>query len=223
MQKRRASAWVTAGLLLLGVGCGTRVLDPGTGAGTGTSTGGSGAPPEDAIVAALRDLGGPDTRMIVGTNAGWVPRAPSGEIRTFREDPETLVEAAAVVGMPVCSVEFNGLAIDSINGDATSLTYPQAAEACGSENLGDMLDRLNGLKTPSTVVVVAGNTAVTDRSTNGGINYFYDADITRLTHAARKLYVPVCVISPESLALPTYPQGQTPGLSVDEALAACGM
>ena len=220
MRRGRSNPWALAGLVLSAVvGCGARSLDPGN----GSQTGGAGGPPEDALVAALRDLGGADSLLIVGTNAGWVPRKPYGEIRTFREDPETLVEAAAVVGMPVCSVEFNALAIDSINGDAMSLTYAAASDACGNENLGDMIDRLNALKTASTVVVVAANAAVTDRTTNGGINFFYDADITRLTHAARKLYVPVCVVSPESLALPTPPQGQTPGLSVDEALAACGL
>jgi len=69
-----------------------------------------------------------------------------------------------------------------------------------------MLARLAGLKTASTVVIIAANTAVTVRSSNNGVNFFYDADI----------------VIPDSLALPTPPSGQTPGLSTDEALARCG-
>jgi hypothetical protein len=85
-----------------------------------------------------------------------------------------------------------------------------------------MLSRLGALKTAETVVVIGANTAITARTTSRGINFFYDADMLRLLHAARKMYVPACVIAPDSLALPTYPQGQTPGLSVDDALVRCG-
>ena len=65
------------------------------------------------------------------------------------------------------------------------------------------------------------NTAITVHSTNNGINFFYDADIVRLLHAARMTYVPVCDVAPDTLALPT-PEGQTAGLSVQDALARCG-
>jgi len=70
--------------------------------------------------------------------------------------------------------------------------------------------------------VVAENAAATAHSTNGGINYFYDEDIAGLVWAARQGYVAVCNVRPEPLALPTPPSGQTPGLSVDDALARCG-
>jgi hypothetical protein len=30
------------------------------------------------------------------------------------------------------------------------------------------------------------------------------------------------VVAPDALAAPTYPEGQTPGLSVEDALARCG-
>jgi len=138
------------------------------------------------------------------------------------EDPETLVEAAAMAGMPVCSVEYQALTLDPTLADATTLTVSQAVDGCLKEDLGDMIARVAALKTPETVVVIAANAAITVHSTNGGINYFYGADMLQLLHAARKLYVPACLIAPQALALPTYPQGQTPGLSVDEALATCG-
>jgi hypothetical protein len=206
------------------VGCGARALDPGmdpmgTG-GTGTS------PPPDPVgatdlVSQLKAVAGPDQLLIVGTNQGAVtPISTRGPFTAFAADPESLTEAARVVGMPVCSIEMQALAVAG-NSDATTMTVPDALDQCLKEDLQDMLARLGSLMTSSTVVVVAANTAITVHSTNGGINYFYNADIVGLLHAARKLYVPVCVVAPESLALPT-PEGQTPGLSVDEALASCG-
>ncbi|HEY7371971.1 MAG TPA: hypothetical protein VIF57_07305 [Polyangia bacterium] len=219
---------VLAAALPLAAGCGSRALDPGmdpTTAGTGGQ--GVGAPtpmPEDELVATLKLNGGPDKLLMVGTNSGVVTstQAADGPLLQLYEDPETLVEAAAMAGMPVCSVEYQGLTLDPALADATTLTASQAVDGCLKEDLGDMLSRLGGLKTPETVVVIAANAAITVHSTNGGINYFYDADMLRLLHAARKLYVPACLIAPQALALPTYPQGQTPGLSVDEALATCG-
>jgi hypothetical protein len=211
-------------------GCGSRALDPGmdpTASGTGGQAGGAPMPtpvPEDELVATLRANAGPDKLLMVGTNAGVVTStqaANAGALLLF-EDPETLVEAAAMAGMSVCSVEYQGLTLDPTLADATTLSESQAVDGCLKEDLGCMLTRLGGLKTPETVVVIAANAAITVHSTNGGINYFYDADMLPLLHAARKLYVPACLIAPQALALPTYPQGQTPGLSVDEALATCG-
>jgi hypothetical protein len=34
--------------------------------------------------------------------------------------------------------------------------------------------------------------------------------------------LPGLLVASTALALPTYPSGQTPGLSIDEALASCG-
>jgi hypothetical protein len=42
-----------------------------------------------------------------------------------------------------------------------------------------------------------------------------------MLHAARQLNVTACIVAPNALALPTFPSGQTPGLSIDEALASC--
>lgn len=227
---RRLDLSLVAALVL--AGCGSRALDPGmdpNATGNGGQAGGAPTPtptptPEDELVATLKANAGPDKLLIVGTNAGVVASTQSanGTALQLFEDPETLVEAAAMAGMPVCSVEYQGLTLDPTLADATTLTVSQAVDGCLKEDLGDMITRLGGLKTPETVVLVAANTAITVHSTNGGINYFYDDDMLRLLHAARKLYVPACLIAPQALALPTYPQGQTPGLSVDEALATCG-
>jgi hypothetical protein len=189
--------------------------------GAGGTTGVAGAPGED-LVTTLKGLVGPGTQLIVATNGGVVTRAAYGPIPTFPDrDPETLVEAAAVVGMPVCSVEPLALAFASATSTAAELSTPDAQAMCVNDDLGDMLGRLSSLKTEATVVVVAANTAITVHSANNGINYFYDLDIGRLQRAARRLYVPVCIVSPDVLALPS-PGGQLPGLSIEDALASCG-
>ena len=214
-----------AAALLLAVGCGARVLDPGTNPPT-TGAGGQGGPPDAGpatdLVGALKALTGPDNLLIVGNNAGAVASiSVQGAFLAFLTDPEALDEAAAVAGMPVCSVEFQSLTFAWTASDPSTVTVMNALDACLKEDLQDMLARLGSLMTPSTVVVVAGNAAITDHTTNNGINYFYDADIVRLLHAARKLYVPACIIAPASLALPS-PEGQTAGVSIEDALASCG-
>jgi hypothetical protein len=229
----RGSGWLLAAALLGVLGCDARALDPGMNPTDPTMTGtGGGSPPPDpvgptpppatGIVAELMALSGPDQLLIVGTTAAAVtPISTPGPFTAFPENAETMTEAAARAGMPVCSIELQTLAFNDAS-DATMMTVPDALGACLKEDLQDMLARLGSLQTPSTVVVIAANTAITVHSTNGGINYFYDTDIIKLLHAARKLYVPACIIAPQSLAVPTYPEGQTPGLSVDDALAACG-
>lgn len=170
----------------------------------------------------LRQLNGPHVWLVVGTNGGAViDDRDEHVIAGFNQDPETLAEAAAAAGMMTCSVEFSALAIGSAADDPTAVPPDQALPACLNDDLGDMLTRLSGLKTDATVVVIAANAGITARSTNGGINYFYADDIVRLLHAARRLYVPACIVAAESLAPPT-PEGQSAGLSIAEALARCG-
>ena len=201
--------------LLFAAGCAPGALDS-SGGNPGQSQ-----PQSGDLVTRLKDLSGPDALLIVGTNGGVVPPKDYGPVPAFADDPGTLVKAAAVVGMPVCSVEPQALAGASTSLPLTGMTTPDAETACKNDDLGDMLDRLGGLKTDATVVVVAANAAITVHSTNNGINYFYDADIGRLLRAARRLYVAACIVTPDDLALPS-PGGQLPGLSVDEALARCG-
>jgi hypothetical protein len=227
----RRSLLLVGVVLLLGGACDSRPLDPGaSNPGGDPHPGGGPLPPTplptpapDALLASLKAAAGPSSLLVVGTNAGALTRAPAGGVQFFQSDPETLVEAAAVIQMPVCSVELQALAVSTTGGGTTDgMTIDAALAECDQQDFGTMLDRLNALKTASTVVVIAANTAITVHSTNNGINYFYDADIVRLLRAARKLYVAACVIAPESLAVPTYPQGQSAGLSIDAALASCG-
>jgi hypothetical protein len=192
----------------------------GATAGSGGSGGSAGGAPVD-VASAIVALAGPDAALIVGTDGGAVIGAASGEAHFFVGDPGTLVTAAAAVAMPVCSVEFAALAIPGPPDDPFGLTIDQARDACALADLGDVFATLQALKTDRTVVIFGANAAITVNTTNNGINAFYDADIVPLLHSARTLYVSVCLIQTEALALPTYPEGQTPGLSVDQALARC--
>jgi hypothetical protein len=221
MDERRTAIVVTAATLLLSMaGCGDRPLDP---AGSDPGVGASAAPPADTA-AALRALAGPNSLLVVGSNAGVVGRTPSGQVQYFAQDPGALVQAAGSANMPVCSIEMQDLAMPASAPGGTAgsgLAVDAALTQCDQDDLGDMLDRLRGLQTPNTVVIVAANGAITARSTNGGINFFYDDDRFRLLRAARKLYVTACAIVPQDLAIPTYPEGQTAGVSIDDAVAAC--
>lgn len=212
-----SSVLCAAAALLVAAGCGPRALDPPA---APTTTGGSSNP--EAIAATLRAVAGPDALMIVGINAGAVTGTRDGSARVLEQKPDLLAAAAMAVGMPVCSVEFQKLATPSVAGDLEAMTIDDALDLCRHDDLEEMLARLGALETPSTVVVIAANTAITVRTTNNGINYFYDADIVRLLRAARRLYVPVCVIAPDALGIPTFPEGSSPGLAVDEALLRCG-
>ena len=227
MTAARAAFGAVAAAVLVAIGCTPAPLDPNGNPNGNPTTGGTtgqGGAPESTLVATLRALAAePGRQVIIGTNGGMVVAAASDAIALFAgTDPEALMEAAAVVGLPVCSVEPQSLTFTSVTSNATGLSTLDATAFCASDNLTEMIDRLNGLKTPELVVVIAANTAITVHSTNGGINAYYDDDIGRTLRAARRLYIPACIVAPDALALPTPPSGQTPGLSTAEALARCG-
>ena len=213
--------------MLVAIGCTPANLDSNGNQNGNPTTGGTtgqGGAPESTLVATLRALAAePGRQVIIGTNGGMVVPAGSDAIALFAgTDPEALMEAAAAVGLPVCSVEPQALTFTSDTSDATGLSTPGATAFCASDNLDEMIGRLNGLKTPEMVVVIAANGAITVHSTNGGINVYYDDDIGRTLRAARRLYIPACIVTPDVLSMPTPPSGETPGLSTAEALARCG-
>jgi hypothetical protein len=214
MNPRSVTLW-TAALLIVAGGCGARALDP-----AGAPAAGGSSNPDD-IAAAVRGAAGPGARMIVGVNAGAVTGTPDGSVLVFERDPDTLTRAAMAAGMPICSIELQKLVTPALTGDPDAITIDDAQAICDGDSLSDMIARLGSLRTASTAVIVAINTAITVYSTNNGINYFYDGDIIRLLRAARQLYVPVCVIAPDPLSLPTYPDGTSPGLTIDAALTRC--
>ena len=94
---------------------------PETGNPTTGGTTGQGGAPESTLVATLRALAAePGRQVIIGTNGGVVVAAGSDAIALFvGTDPEALMEAAAVVGLPVCSVEPQALTFTSVTSDAT--------------------------------------------------------------------------------------------------------
>lgn len=210
-----------AATLLGAIGCTPAPLDPN---GDPGAAGAAGQPTTGVdLVTALQANTGPGRQLILATNGGVVDRSDTGPLGVFADrDPEALMEAAAVVGLPTCSIEPQALAFASATSGPDGLSTPDAATYCAFDDLADMTNRLNSLKTPQLVVVIAANTALTWHSTNGGINYFYDDDIGRVLRTARRLYVPACIVTPDNIALPMYPSGQTPGISMEEALARCG-
>jgi hypothetical protein len=219
---KAASAAMVVAMLLAAIGCTPATLDPNGDPGT---AGAAGQPSTTGVdlVTALQANTGPGRQLILGTNGGVVDRSDTGRLGVFADlDPEALMEAAAVVDLPVCSVEPQSLVFPPAASGPDGLSTADAATFCAFDDLTEMTQRLNGLQTPQLVVVIAGNTAITVHSTNGGINFFYDDDIGRLLRTARRLYVPACIVAPDALALPTAYSGTTAGLSVDQALARCG-
>jgi hypothetical protein len=232
------AGWLTAAIVGA-IGCSPGMLDPsgdpdpspmtGGRAGTaptpaiGGTTGQAGAPGDDDLVTMLRSLNAPDSQLIIATNGGIVVSTAFGATGVFTDRaPEALAEAAAKVGMTVCSIEPYPFTSSSPT-TGTALSLGEAVAFCTNDDLAEMLQRVNGLKTPSLVVVIAANTGATFHSTNNGINYFYDDDIDRLLRAARRLYVPACIIRPDLLSLPIAPAGMTAGVSLEMALAGCGL
>jgi hypothetical protein len=214
------SAMVVAALLLAAGGCGQSTSGNQDDSSSGNTASGGAVD----VAGTLSSIAGPDTTVVVGSDVSTVVGAAHGSAPTYGPaDAQALVAAAARLAVPVCSVEPNSLG-DAMPG-ATYGTVPGAAavDFCRQDRQAnsDIFATLEALKTPSTVVVVAANTAITVHSTNNGINFFYDRDVFRLLRAARVLYVPVCLVIPQEISLPTYPSGNTPGLSVDDALASC--
>jgi hypothetical protein len=236
MRAVRSVLSAAAGAVLLACACTPAALDPtgppmtgghpmrGGNAGSGgdRGDGGSAGSTGDDLVGALKTLT-PVRQMIVGTNGGVVISADDRTIGVFTDrDPEALTEAAAVVGFAVCSIEPQALAFSSATSNDNGLSTPDAEAFCAADDLAEMMIRLGQLKTPSLVVVIAANTAITVHSTNNGINFFYGDDMNRLLRTARRLYVPVCNVAPDVLSLSTPSGGQSAGLSVEQALARCG-
>lgn len=221
---------VAAAALIGAIGCSPGALDPkgdpmtgGTtgGASGGTAGTGQGGAPADDLAAQLKLLAVPGRQVITATNGGAVMDDSFYALFEGR-DPEALMEAAASAGLPVCSIEPQALTFMSATSDGTGLSLADAKAFCSMDDLATMTQWLGSLKTPQLVVVVAANAGITFHSTNNGINFVYGDDIPKLVRTARRMYVPVCDVRPDVLSLPTPPSGESPGLSVDQALARCG-
>jgi hypothetical protein len=191
------------------------------GATGGTAGTGQAGAPDDELASQLKAMAAPGRQLFIGINGGAV----AGDDFSYYfpgYDPEALMEAAASAGLPVCSIEPQLLAFTSMVSDAAGLSTADAAAFCAMDDLATMTQWLGSLKTPQLVVVAAANTGITVHSTNNGINFVYGNDIDKLVRTARRMYVPVCDVRPDVLSLPTPPDGESPGLSVDQALASCG-
>jgi hypothetical protein len=209
--------------LVAAAACAPRELDPvgapmtGGTPNAGTASGGSPA-------AAIGALAGPNARMIVGSNAGAVidGDADEGSVAMFEQAPGALVAAAAAAAIPVCSVEPQRLVTASQAAGPEALTVEDAMIDCGRFDFGYVFDQLAAGQLPSSRVVIGTNAGIRMGGSDRGLGYYYDEDVVRLLRAARKLYIPACVVIPKALAIPLFPEGQTSGVTIEEALAGCG-
>jgi len=208
-------AWMPSGLVaatvfFAGAACAPAALDP------------MATPTTGGTPSSLAALAGPSTRLIVGSNAGAVINGASGRVSVFEQDPGELVDAAAAASMPACSVELRRLATGSQPADLEAIAIEDAVADCDGFDYGFVLDQLSASKLPTSLVLIGTNAAIRMGGTDHGFAYYYDQDVIRLLRAARKLYIPACIVVPDALEIPLYPEGHTTGLSIDEARARCG-
>jgi hypothetical protein len=205
--------------LLAAAACAPRELDPMGTRTTGTAPN-AGVSPTVAIAA----LAGPNTRMIVGSKGGAVidAAADEGSVAVFEQAPGALVAAAAAAAMPVCSVEPQRLVTASQAAGPQAITVEAAMVDCAAFDYGYVFDQLSTGRLPSSRVIIGANAGIRMGAADRGLAYYYDEDVIRLLRAARKLYIRACVVLPDALAIPLFPEGQTSGVTIEEALARCG-
>ena len=213
---------LVAAVVLAAVGaCAPRELDP-VGTPTTGPTPNAGTAGGGSLATSIGALAGPNTRMIVGSNAGAVIDADEGSVALFEATPDALVAAAAAASMPVCSVELERLVTASQAAGPGAITVEDAMIDCAGFDYGYVLDQLSVGRLPSSRVVIGANAGISMGAADRGFAYYYDEDVIRLLRAARKLYIPACLVMPKALAIPLFPEGQTSGLTIEEALASCG-
>ena len=174
----------------------------------------------------LSNLGllvGSQSLMIIATNASALVGGPTDDVHFFDNQPGEVAAAAASVHLSVCSVELDALVVPPAPASEVAASLSAARAKCVQEDLTSMLAELHALQTRSTEVIVGANAAETWHSTNNGVNYFYDDDVLGMLHAARQMNVLACVVAPGDISLPMYPAGQTPGMSLADALQGCGL
>jgi hypothetical protein len=197
-------------VFLAAAACAPRPLEPGERPITG------------GLPESLAALAGPDTRLIVGSNAGVVIDDGRDRVTLLEQDPGALVAAAATVSMPACSVELQRLVTASQAAGPDTITIDAAVADCDGYDFGFVFNQLAASKTPASRVIIGANTAVRMGGTDRGFGYYYDEDSVRLLRAARRLYIPACIVVPDALALGRFPGNLAPGLTIEEALARCG-
>jgi hypothetical protein len=177
----------------------------------------------DDSLSNLGSLVGSQSMMIIATNASALVRGPTDDVHFFSNQPGEVAAAAASVHLPVCSVELDALVVPPAPASDVAASLTAARAKCAQEDVTGMLAELHALQTGSTEVIVGANAAETWHSTNNGVNYFYGNDVLAMLHAARQMNVLACVVAPGDISLPMPPTGQTPGVSLADALEGCGL
>jgi hypothetical protein len=221
LMRNRGGSWRIGLAVIFALGACSSQMDPNAPepppSGTTTST---------TMGHSLSDLGsfvGPQSLMIIGTNASALIGAPVDGVLFFQDQPGEVAAAAASAHVAVCSVELDALVVPPARAADITASLAAARARCAQEDLTRMLAELGGLQTSATEVIVGANAAEIWHSTNGGINYFYGDDVLGMLHAARQMNVLACVVAPGDISIPMYPMGETPGVSLADALAGCGL
>jgi hypothetical protein len=175
----------------------------------------------------LSDLGsvaGSMRMIVLAANGGTLMGANDLQLHFYKQDPGTIAAAAFAAHIPLCPVELDNLPMPPLANDDEVVNSLQAElQKCDLAVSPTARMTLSALQTPSTVVIVGANAAEIWHTTNNGVNYFYGDEILFMLHAARELNVTACVVAPADIALPMAPSGQTPGVSIADALAGCGL
>ncbi len=79
---------------------------------------------------------------------------------------------------------------------------------------------LNSLKTSDTVVYLGSNVVAVSPTTNSGISYFYNSDMTGMLSAAQNLKVRICTSLPNIIATPK-DGSMSEGKALEEVLKKC--
>ncbi len=204
---------------LAALGACSSEMDPNAGKVSGTTV----TTPSFDSLSALTSVADSKSLMLLGTNGGALAGALDGSMHFYDQDPGTIAAAAFAAHISVCSIELDGLIMPPRSNSDLAASLAAGIAKCNQEASPDMLAKLGQLQTPTTVVIVGANAAETWHTTNNGVNDFYGDQILGMLHAARTLNVSACVVAPADLSLPMSPTGQTPGLSIADALTGCGL
>ncbi len=217
---RGAVRWIALSTMVALGACSSE-MDPSA---SPTMSGDTSSP--EATIDSLNDLQSVKTAaslMIVGTNGSALVGAPGAAVHFYGNTPGKVSATAAALQIPVCSIELDALVMPPAAVADIANSLASARARCDQEDLTIQLEQLRALQTPAIELIVGNNAAETWHSTNNGVNYFYGDAIVGMLHAARQLNVTVCVVSPNSISVPNFPSGETPGVSISDALAACGL
>jgi hypothetical protein len=205
-------------VVLVALGACSSQMDPSAGMMSGTTP----ASTSDSL-SDLASISAPPSLMVLGSNGGVLTGTKDSTPHYFKQDPGAVAAAAFAAHISICPVELDELVMPPAPSSDVVASLEAELSECDLAVGPFALTELRQLQTPTTVVIVGANATETWHTTNNGVNYFYGNDVLYMLRAARVLNVSACVVAPADIALPMAPSGQTPGVSIADALAGCGL